>query len=89
MYSSIAAGLIVADAQSSTGQSTPQQKNFSDCGVFTCQTMEHRARGVGDQGESVTGSNPFDFQQENMPYMRMLMVWEIIHGALDERAHAS
>jgi sentrin-specific protease 1 len=46
----------------------PQQENGYDCGVFVCQTMENLSRGV---------PVPFDFTQQNMPYLRRRMVLEI------------
>ncbi|KAJ2928853.1 hypothetical protein H1R20_g8169, partial [Candolleomyces eurysporus] len=46
---------------------TPQQDNGFDCGVFTCQFLESLSR----------GEDEFIFTQENMPYLRRKMVWEI------------
>jgi len=46
---------------------TPQQENGYDCGVFTCQFMESLSR----------GEETFNFTQENMPYLRRRMIWEI------------
>ncbi|TEB35225.1 cysteine proteinase [Coprinellus micaceus] len=47
-------------------QDIPQQDNGFDCGVFTCQFIEMTLR----------------FTQENMPYLRRRMVWEIAHTKL-------
>lgn len=52
-------------------QTTPQQENGFDCGVFTCQFLETLSR-----GES------FKFSQKNMPYLRRRMIWEIGNAAL-------
>ncbi|KAF6766191.1 cysteine proteinase [Ephemerocybe angulata] len=52
--------------------STPQQDNGYDCGVFTCQFLESLSRGEDD----------FVFTQEDMPYLRRRMVWEIAHTRL-------
>ncbi|CDO72453.1 hypothetical protein BN946_scf184977.g154 [Trametes cinnabarina] len=51
---------------------TPQQENGYDCGVFTCQFLEALSRGEED----------FPFTQDNMPYLRRKMVWEIGHAKL-------
>ncbi|PVG02593.1 cysteine proteinase [Serendipita vermifera] len=50
------------------GEDGPQQENGYDCGVFVCQTMENLSRGI---------SLPFDFSQQDMPYLRRRMVLEI------------
>jgi sentrin-specific protease 1 len=52
-------------------ESTPQQENGFDCGVFTCQFLETLSR-----GES------FSFSQKNMPYLRRRMIWEIGNATL-------
>lgn len=52
--------------------STPQQENGFDCGVFTCQFLESLSRGEDD----------FIFTQKDMPYLRRRMVWEIGHARL-------
>lgn len=49
-------------------EDSPQQENGYDCGVFLCQTMENLSRGV---------PIPFDFTQQNMPYLRRRMIFEI------------
>jgi len=60
-------------------QKAPQQTNGSDCGVFTCQTLELVARGVDpiDKG--------FEFSQTNMPFFRQLMTYETATGKLKKR----
>ncbi|WWC66956.1 uncharacterized protein I206_100863 [Kwoniella pini CBS 10737] len=60
-------------------KNTPQQSNGSDCGVFSCQTLEmiSRGRDLKKQG--------FEFNSENMPYFRKLMIWEIAQGKLEPR----
>ncbi|OCF59786.1 hypothetical protein L486_02459 [Kwoniella mangroviensis CBS 10435] len=60
-------------------ENTPQQDNGSDCGVFSCQTLEMITRGR-DLKEQ-----PFEFASENMPFFRRLMVWEIGNGKLEKR----
>lgn len=49
----------------------PQQTNGSDCGVFTCKFADYISR-----------DKPITFTQNNMPYFRKKMVWEIIHQQL-------
>ena len=65
-------------------KTAPKQENGYDCGVFTCQTLEHRGRGVGDGDEGVAGDS-FEFQQEHIDDIRNVMVWEIAHAKLRER----
>lgn len=48
-------------------EDTPQQENGFDCGVFTCQFLEALSRGL----------ETFDFTQDDMPYLRRRMIWEI------------
>ncbi|KZP32212.1 cysteine proteinase [Athelia psychrophila] len=48
-------------------EGTPQQENCFDCGVFTCQFLEHISR----------GEESFNFTQGDMPYLRRRMIWEI------------
>jgi sentrin-specific protease 1 len=57
----------------------PRQNNGSDCGVFSCQTLELVARGSDpiDKG--------FEFSAVNMPYFRQLMLLEITQGRLKHR----
>ncbi|CAB0005740.1 unnamed protein product [Nesidiocoris tenuis] len=52
-------------------KTVPQQQNGSDCGVFACTFAEYSSRNA-----------KFTFSQENMPYMRMRMVYEICTGEL-------
>ncbi|XP_025892214.1 sentrin-specific protease 2 [Nothoprocta perdicaria] len=49
----------------------PQQLNGSDCGVFMCKYADYISR-----------DKPITFTQNNMPYFRRKMVWEIIHRQL-------
>ncbi|RSH89458.1 Smt3-specific protease [Saitozyma podzolica] len=58
---------------------SPQQDNGSDCGIFTCQTLEARARGL----DLIDGE--FEFTSRNMPFFRRLMMWEIAKGELAKR----
>lgn len=46
----------------------PLQENLSDCGVFSCIYAEYISRGA-----------QMDFTQEDMPYFRRKMVYEILH----------
>ncbi|KAJ3756966.1 hypothetical protein EV360DRAFT_47019 [Lentinula raphanica] len=46
---------------------TPQQENGDDCGVFTCQFLECLSR----------GEETFNFSQDDIPYLRRRMIWEI------------
>ncbi|KAM9355451.1 sentrin-specific protease 2 isoform 2-T2 [Pholidichthys leucotaenia] len=49
----------------------PQQKNGSDCGVFTCKYADYIAKG-----------KPLTFKQCHMPVFRKLMIWEILNQKL-------
>ncbi|XP_052782238.1 sentrin-specific protease 1-like [Mya arenaria] len=49
----------------------PQQQNGSDCGMFACKFAEY-----------VTREAPISFTQENMPYFRRRMVYEIVTAKL-------
>ncbi|XP_062462573.1 sentrin-specific protease 2 isoform X1 [Pezoporus occidentalis] len=49
----------------------PQQLNGSDCGVFMCKYADYISR-----------DKPITFTQNDMPYFRKKMVWEIIHQQL-------
>uniref|UniRef100_A0A663LUZ3 SUMO specific peptidase 2 n=1 Tax=Athene cunicularia TaxID=194338 RepID=A0A663LUZ3_ATHCN len=49
----------------------PQQENGSDCGVFLCKYADYISR-----------DKPITFTQDDMPYFRKKMVWEIIHQQL-------
>ena len=44
----------------------PEQMNGCDCGVFACKYAEYRSRNA-----------KFTFSQENMPYFRQRMIYEI------------
>ncbi|KAI9632123.1 uncharacterized protein MKK02DRAFT_20970 [Dioszegia hungarica] len=58
---------------------TPQQDNGVDCGVFTCQTLEMRSRGLE------LGAGKWVFGARNMPFLRRMMVYEIAEGKLYKR----
>lgn len=49
----------------------PQQRNGSDCGVFSCMFAEFICRG-----------SKISFDQQHMPYFRQKMVFEIANGRL-------
>jgi sentrin-specific protease 1 len=49
----------------------PQQKNGSDCGVFSCQFAEFVSR-----------DSSISFEQQHMPYIRRKMIYEIATGKL-------
>ncbi|KAG0140092.1 hypothetical protein CROQUDRAFT_383682 [Cronartium quercuum f. sp. fusiforme G11] len=49
----------------------PQQNNGYDCGVFVCQFMDCLSRDWGG------GDTVFDFSQQNLPYIRNKVVYEI------------
>jgi len=50
---------------------TPQQRNGSDCGVFMSRTADYLSRGA-----------IIDFSQEDMPFLRRRMVFEILQTSL-------
>ena len=52
-------------------QDIPEQMNGSDCGVFACQYAEYTSRDAR-----------IDFTQEQMPYFRERMVYEIVSKEL-------
>jgi len=52
-------------------QDIPQQMNGSDCGMFACKFAEYISRGA-----------KITFTQDDMPYYRKRMVWEIINNQL-------
>jgi len=54
-------------------ETTPQQENGYDCGVFTCQFLQALSQGEEDD---------FGFSQVDMPYLRRRMVWEIGNAKL-------
>lgn len=49
----------------------PQQKNGSDCGVFSCMFAEFICR-----------NSPISFSQQHMQYFRSKMIYEIATGTL-------
>lgn len=49
----------------------PQQRNGSDCGVFSCMFAEFISR-----------ESKISFDQQHMPYFRRKMIFEIINGKL-------
>lgn len=49
----------------------PQQMNGSDCGMFTCKFAEYLSRRA-----------PISFTQEDMPYFRQRMIYEIVSNDL-------
>lgn len=49
----------------------PQQENGADCGIFACKVAEFISRDV-----------PVNFSQDDMPYYRKRMVWEIVKQQL-------
>ncbi|XP_046401958.1 uncharacterized protein LOC124167936 [Ischnura elegans] len=67
-------------------QDIPQQRNGYDCGVFACMFAEHLSRGLanGSKGSSKCKRPypPFPFSQDNMPYFRKRMIYEILSGKL-------
>lgn len=49
----------------------PQQMNGSDCGVFSCMFAEY-----------ISANKSITFTQEDMPYFRHKMAYEILHSKL-------
>lgn len=49
----------------------PQQMNGSDCGMFACKFAEYISRGAS-----------ISFTQQDMPYFRRRMIWEIVNDTL-------
>jgi len=49
----------------------PQQMNGSDCGMFACKFAEYISRDAA-----------ITFNQEDMPYFRKRMIWEIVQDTL-------
>jgi len=49
----------------------PQQLNGSDCGMFACKFADY-----------ITREAPITFTQEDMPYFRRRMVYEIVTATL-------
>lgn len=79
--------------------STPQQENGYDCGVFAAQTLEQLSRrdpkepfppplshsaetGAGAVAEDEEDDQEWNFSQENMPYLRRRMAFEIANKKL-------
>ena len=56
-------------------RSVPQQANGYDCGVFACQFGLNIAR-------TKTHAPAMDFTQKDIPFLRQLMLLEIIEGRL-------
>lgn len=56
---------------SMAAEEIPQQRNGSDCGVFTCKYADYISR-----------EQPITFSQQHMPLFRRKMVWEILHKHL-------
>lgn len=59
------------NVESVSGDEIPQQMNGSDCGVFSCTFAEFLTRDA-----------KLTFGQEDMPYLRRKMVYEIVKGRL-------
>ena len=49
----------------------PQQQNGADCGIFACKVVDFISREA-----------PVNFSQEDMPYFRKRMIWEIVKQQL-------
>jgi len=52
-------------------EDVPQQVGDFDCGIFLCMFAEHISRG-----------QPFNFSQEDIPYWRKRIGWELVNKAL-------
>ncbi|XP_063707702.1 sentrin-specific protease 1-like [Culicoides brevitarsis] len=63
--------LDTSDWKKESIRDCPQQRNGSDCGVFSCMNAEHLTRNA-----------PLKFSQNEMPYFRQKMVLEIATGKL-------
>lgn len=50
---------------------SPQQKNGSDCGVFTCAAARY-----------IAGDKPLGYSQNDMKVIRRRMVYEILENKL-------
>jgi len=50
---------------------SPRQNNTFDCGVFLCKTAEFISRGA-----------QLHYSQEEIPYYRQIMMWEICNKIL-------
>ena len=68
----------------SLGRTIPQQQNCSDCGMFTCTFATYATdtlvRGSGNGGRH---GIPFEFGQQDMPYMRRRLALDILSKRLD------
>ena len=68
----------------SLGRTIPQQQNCSDCGMFTCTFATYATdtlvRGSGNSGRH---GIPFEFGQQDMPYMRRRLALDILSKRLD------
>ncbi|GAA6008627.1 hypothetical protein JCM11491_003374 [Sporobolomyces phaffii] len=64
--------LDLSDWEDYWDPNVPQQDNCNDCGVFTCAFMESLSREV----------DGFDFDQNQMPYLRQKIAFEIDKGEL-------
>ena len=53
----------------SNSNNIPHQSNGIDCGVFVCQLAERLSRRA-----------PFDFNQEQMPAIRIMMLEQLVAG---------
>ncbi|KAE9385036.1 cysteine proteinase [Gymnopus androsaceus JB14] len=53
--------------QDITSTDIPRQMNCYDCGIFVCKSLESLSR----------GDKSFPFTQNDIPYLRQEMVWEI------------
>jgi len=49
----------------------PEQENGSDCGMFVCKVVENLSRNVEPT-----------FEQQDLPYFRQRMLWEICNNKL-------
>jgi len=56
-----------------TDETTPQQENGCDSGVFMCQFLRTLSQGEEDD---------FGFSQVDIPYLRRKMIWEIGNAKL-------
>ena len=52
-------------------KSIPRQSNSFDCGVFVCQMAERLSR-----------QNPLDFNQTQMPTIRLQMIEQLVSGQI-------
>jgi Ulp1 family protease len=63
----------------------PQQKNCSDCGMFTCMFATYETdvcvRGRSERGEAI--GIPLSFSQRNMPLFRKRLALDILKAKID------